>query len=85
MIFVYILICLALRRGSGSPKLFSSGWIRVLQVLQNSEHFGTLLITIFGMAKEKSQWTSIGVRSQMSKSSSPSFLPLSFKLDRRIQ
>ncbi|CAE7608913.1 TRPM8 [Symbiodinium sp. CCMP2592] len=27
-------------------------WIRVLQVLQNSEHFGTLLITIFGMAKD---------------------------------
>ena len=26
-------------------------WIRVLQVLQLSEYFGTLLITIFGMAK----------------------------------
>lgn len=27
-------------------------WIRVLQVLQLSEYFGTLLITIFGMAKD---------------------------------
>ncbi|CAK9104554.1 unnamed protein product [Durusdinium trenchii] len=27
-------------------------WIRVLQILQLSEYFGTLLITIFGMAKD---------------------------------
>ncbi|CAE6961897.1 Trpm8 [Symbiodinium natans] len=27
-------------------------WLRVLQVLQQSEYFGTLLITIFGMAKD---------------------------------
>ncbi|CAE7203645.1 Trpm2 [Symbiodinium necroappetens] len=27
-------------------------WIRVLQILQQSEYFGTLLLTIFGMAKD---------------------------------
>ena len=58
------------------PALVAEGWIRVLQILQQSEYFGTLLLTIFGMAKAK-RWfwhgqskigANVGVESERPKS-----------------